>query len=360
VSLVHTAVGPTKVLIGAEGSAVLAGLSRCATSTCPSDFRSDVGAFGRMVSWAVDRLVSVDGTDVGGDDGDGDNEPLATARAAGRAVAAQLTSSTHEQPTAAQAVRLPWFRDARTVPGDWIAAHCVVSAHCGGAACSSSRGLACRCDHFLCLADLRALLQARVEDGAAFRCPQPGCSSPPYTGAELATRLPPADFAAWMSLRDRRIESTLARDMQAHLDRQWRPSTRQPVRASLSVGDEEALARAHCDRIVEDIVNLRCPACRLVFADFDGCLALTCASAVCRAHFCAWCLVQFDNDAETHTHVPTCPWAPPGHTDLFAPLATWQRAMERRQRRLVAEYLREHEPGVRVRVLVHRRLQQLA
>jgi hypothetical protein len=41
-----------------------------------------------------------------------------------------------------------------------------------------------------------------------------------------------------------------------------------------------------------------------VFADFDGCFALTCYRNECRAGICAWCLADCGQDA--HGHVPTC------------------------------------------------------
>jgi hypothetical protein len=52
--------------------------------------------------------------------------------------------------------------------------------------------------------------------------------------------------------------------------------------------------------ITSEILNLKCPApnCGAVFADFDGCFALTCAR--CKAGFCAWCLEHCGNDAHAH------------------------------------------------------------
>ena len=52
--------------------------------------------------------------------------------------------------------------------------------------------------------------------------------------------------------------------------------------------------------INSEILNLKCPApnCGAVFADFDGCFALTCHR--CKAGFCAWCLEHCGNDAHAH------------------------------------------------------------
>jgi predicted Zn-ribbon and HTH transcriptional regulator len=53
--------------------------------------------------------------------------------------------------------------------------------------------------------------------------------------------------------------------------------------------------------IVEEVVNLRCPRCRAVFADYDGCDALKCPMAGCGCGFCALCLA--DCGADAHQHV---------------------------------------------------------
>jgi hypothetical protein len=58
-------------------------------------------------------------------------------------------------------------------------------------------------------------------------------------------------------------------------------------------------------KITEEFFNLRCPRCKSVFIDFDGCFALTCGNKHCDCHFCAWCLADCGTDA--HPHVVRCP-----------------------------------------------------
>ena len=54
--------------------------------------------------------------------------------------------------------------------------------------------------------------------------------------------------------------------------------------------------------IVEEILTLKCPRCRVAFIDFDGCFALTCHK--CHCGFCAWCFKDCGGDA--HQHVAHC------------------------------------------------------
>jgi len=57
--------------------------------------------------------------------------------------------------------------------------------------------------------------------------------------------------------------------------------------AKCSENKQQALGQ-HRIHILENILNLRCPraTCKKVFADFDGCFAVTCHS--CRCGFCGW------------------------------------------------------------------------
>ena len=87
--------------------------------------------------------------------------------------------------------------------------------------------------------------------------------------------------------------------------------------------------------IVENTLNLRCPRCRKVFVDFDGCFALTCSVTTCRAGFCAWCLK--DSGPNPHAHVSACPEGYGMHGSLDAFNAHHRRRKERIVRELVAQ-----------------------
>ncbi len=72
----------------------------------------------------------------------------------------------------------------------------------------------------------------------------------------------------------------------------------------MKIKDEEERKAAHMRlEIVNDILTLRCPRCKLAFLDYTGCAALTCSN--CHAGFCAMCLKDCGTDA--HSHVPSCP-----------------------------------------------------
>jgi phage FluMu protein Com len=107
-------------------------------------------------------------------------------------------------------------------------------------------------------------------------------------------------------------------------------------------GDER---RAHIVRLelINDVLNLKCPRCKLVFADFEGCFALTCSSTTCRCGFCAWCLK--DCGADAHSHVPQCPEScEPGQ--ISSTIAAFEDHHRRRRQEKVNEKFLQEAPEV--------------
>ena len=74
--------------------------------------------------------------------------------------------------------------------------------------------------------------------------------------------------------------------------------------AELAAKSEEERRVMFARKEIEDLVSLCCPRCKQVFAEYDGCAALTCGKAGCNAPFCALCLT--DTGVDAHAHVQTC------------------------------------------------------
>ena len=79
---------------------------------------------------------------------------------------------------------------------------------------------------------------------------------------------------------------------------------KQQFAAELAAKSEEERRVMFSRKEIEDLVSLRCPRCKQVFAEYDGCAALTCGKAGCNAPFCALCLT--DTGVDAHEHVKTC------------------------------------------------------
>jgi hypothetical protein len=68
----------------------------------------------------------------------------------------------------------------------------------------------------------------------------------------------------------------------------------------------------HRIKIVSEILETRCPHCKLAFQDWEACFAVkhegTMGSKTfgCLKYFCGWCLDPFQDSRSCHEHVKTC------------------------------------------------------
>jgi hypothetical protein len=111
---------------------------------------------------------------------------------------------------------------------------------------------------------------------------------------------------------------------------------RKEYEALMNIKDEEEreAARMRLD-IVNEVLTLRCPRCKLAFLDYEGCAALTCAASTCKAGFCAMCLK--DCGADAHPHVPRCP---ENRSGMYVPAAVFKEHHRKRQEVIINEKLK--------------------
>ena len=88
-------------------------------------------------------------------------------------------------------------------------------------------------------------------------------------------------------------------------------------------------------QIIEEILTLKCPRCKLAFLDFDGCFALSCMG--CKCGFCAYCLEDCGNDA--HRHVANCRYNIAPGKGVFGDARIFERAQKERRTRLLRSFL---------------------
>lgn len=111
----------------------------------------------------------------------------------------------------------------------------------------------------------------------------------------------------------------------------------------------------HFDKIVTTLLSKACPRCRAVFANFDGCCALTCHQ--CGCGFCAWCFADCDRDAHRHVAeqhpVPAMGLFPAGG------LRAWEAFHRARARVTVEAYVAREVPDTATQAALLARLQPL-
>ena len=93
----------------------------------------------------------------------------------------------------------------------------------------------------------------------------------------------------------------------------------------------------HRKKIIEDILTLRCPHCKLAIIDFNGCFAVQ-HSGGCGIYFCGWCLEEHRTNDDCHNHVKACPHnLHPG--SYYGTNDEFSRVHNQRRRALVLTYL---------------------
>lgn len=109
-------------------------------------------------------------------------------------------------------------------------------------------------------------------------------------------------------------------------------------------------ARWHRLYILDELCLLRCPRCKTVFIDFDGCCALWCSIEHCKAAFCFFCLEDCGRDA--HSHVRDCQKNPSkGHYHINA--SKKNTVHKETRKRTIVQYMMKtiEDPGLRSSVL---------
>ncbi len=98
--------------------------------------------------------------------------------------------------------------------------------------------------------------------------------------------------------------------------------------------------------IIENILTLHCPRCRLAFLDYRGNAALKCHN--CKAGFCALCLKDCDKNARDHVMV--CPenvCAEKRPNLLYVRYATFKEHHRKRQQDIINEKMRNLPAEIR-------------
>jgi Ran GTPase-activating protein (RanGAP) involved in mRNA processing and transport len=332
--VVHADVKPANIFIGDDGTAVLGDFDILYDEegadvawTAPElrvvgarpTKASDVFAFGKTVEFARDRLTG--------------------------SVSQLLTRCTAVRPgdrcRAEEALGDAFFRGAGCRPEEWASADCVVGRRCRAARQWASAGVHCASGHFVCRADLEALVASCADE---VKCPDVSCSTPLYDTALLAATVSWQAFALWIRARDGRTEAALAAAMRRG-------------RLGEEGGALEDTQR-HADTIIDLLNDNFCPRCRTTFEDFDGCTVRACPRPGCDCCVCASCFSPAEAGPRSmvERHVAQCPkrpaYARASADPLYTSFSKWTNFMASRSRRRATQYMDriQSEPAVRAQV----------
>jgi hypothetical protein len=191
-----------------------------------------------------------------------------------------------------------------------------------------------KCDgsepHFMCNECVMASVQSSITDepskqdlrGGRLACPlktfphtEYSCNATCYDDRIVAKKVDAATFDAYLQVRLKLAETKIAREANAEME--------QKIAAAIKQMDAEGPKVFQAQQyICDEILTMRCPHCKMAFADWDGCNALYCTYAGCGCNFCAFCLkdcgggvkfgqneIERRGDDAVHKHVNECKYA---------------------------------------------------
>ena len=202
--------------------------------------------------------------------------------------------------------------------------------HLGGAVCPSGHALCGDCLHGFVTSQVNAIADAEMfkgtDDAGGLVCFSGGCRLR-LDDHQLVNALSADGVDKFLHLRTAAVERRVVKDQHEIMEQRLKQ-----VR-SQNIVDQ------HVRHVVEEILVLRCPACRMAFIDFTGCLALTCANGDCRRAFCALCQAEADCGRDAHRHAAMCELNPE-FGQVFIALPKWQAVVEEKKRRKIRAYLK--------------------
>lgn len=117
----------------------------------------------------------------------------------------------------------------------------------------------------------------------------------------------------------------------------------QGLKSGRITATEGSKVRQVQNNVHERIMNLRCPRCRQVFDDFDGCCALQCSRVGCGCYFCAYCMRDCGTKeagwTASHKHVSRCRYNTEPNKNVFADKSIFIEAQRLRRSRMLDKYL---------------------
>ena len=215
----------------------------------------------------------------------------------------------------------------------------------------------CTNAHYFCAAECFSTLvesqlpQLRSQD-CRLLCP---CCNSPFDDQEIAKC---ASKSAYKAIQDAVVDAKVAvatEKFKTEFDRNLEAKV-QELLEKYAMSTDEAVKDRAC-RIAADIRNsalhLQCPHCHSPYAEFDGCMALQCAS--CTDHFCGWCHQGFRTSRGTHQHVRECQMNLTETGSYYASGIQIRDGQRRYRIKALKQYLKTYKKDLRNMIIIELR-----
>jgi len=162
---------------------------------------------------------------------------------------------------------------------------------------------------------------------------------------QLARRLAPPEWKevhdAVLDAKVRHTEETLAKQFDQRLEARIKE-----FMDRYEFADERVKVQAVmiAQRARNEALNLKCPHCQTVYAEFTGCMALMCES--CKQSFCAYCHKACSDSRGTHEHVRVCDMNETDNGSYYASTEQIKRGQKKFRIKQLKKFLREHKKEI--------------
>lgn len=175
-------------------------------------------------------------------------------------------------------------------------------------------------------------------------CPMKDTETP-FGDGVLAGLVPQEVFDTYLQVRIKVAEQSIQEEVEKEMAGKLEALKEKLAKAK---GDEEGLeVDKHRLEIIDNVLTLKCPRCRLAFLDFSGCSAVTCAGCACG--FCSFCLEDCGKDAHQHFYKNKS-LCPKEGGKIFSTPKEWTKFQSQRKSRQLHAYLLKLPEAMRKKV----------
>ena len=211
-------------------------------------------------------------------------------------------------------------------------------------------GAMCPGGHFFCVVEpcFEMLVKVqlpniRFQENGQLVCPVCDCGKP-FSQQTCGKYL---QESTYLQLLDAVVETKVATRC-AELEDEFEQRLKEQVRAlfqkhsNLSADDPLKIEAVDLAAQARDkALNLACPKCNTVYFDFEGCMALRCAS--CKTNFCAYCNKVCADSRGAHQHVRECDDNRTSNGSYYANAEQIDEAQRRLRIKSLKRFLRDYK-----------------
>ncbi|CAB9528797.1 expressed unknown protein [Seminavis robusta] len=215
-------------------------------------------------------------------------------------------------------------------------------------------GVTCISGHFFCSAAdgsanttcVATMVKSQIPSLAAnHACITCGVCKEVIEMQTLANHLEPQDWkevnSAVLDAKVKHTEETLAKQFDQRLEDHIQDFMERYESTDARVKMKAELV---AKRARNEALNLKCPHCKAVYAEFDGCMALKCA--ICHGNFCGYCHHPVSTSQGAHEHVRDCNDNESSNGSYFASKDEIKRGQRKYRTKQLRKFLRQHKKEI--------------